>query len=151
MFASPQSILIIDDNPQSGNFIRSIFVRAGYAAHVSATAREAIDYLMGDPDAVAVMVMDLQTIALDTPLRSVLNSRRPDMRFIFLTDSPTPGEVANLGGPYDWPVFPKSFAPGELLIVLKTVLETDIPVSPIPAFDRDTPEQSAAVDALLGV
>ena len=151
MIPKPHSVLIIEENPQTGSFLRSIFVRAGYSAHVSASSREAIDHLMIDPDAISLMILDLRIRDMDMPLQSVLNSRRPDMKFIYLTDSQSPQELEQLTSANLWPIFAKTFAPGELLRVVQWLLEGDNATGLPSELEVSTDDHTANVDALLGV
>jgi two-component system alkaline phosphatase synthesis response regulator PhoP/two-component system response regulator VicR len=119
----PQTILVVDDEPQIARLVELNLARAGYAVRLASDGAEALVKIAEErPDLVVLDVMMPRLDGFETLRRIKADPSTADLRVIMLTARSQDEDVfEGYGRGAHW-YLPKPFEPDELLTVVRLAL-----------------------------
>lgn len=120
--AGPLRILVVDDEPEIGEYLRDLLEAAGHGVALAGNGREALRWL--DQQEFDLLLSDLKMPGLDGPgLLKEVAQRDPGLatRFIAMTGDALGGSAHAFVQDSGLPVLHKPFEPGEVLALVHRV------------------------------
>ncbi len=123
--ASPQTVLIVDDDPIYGAFVSDALSRAGFAGHQVETGAEAIDFAHGERPAAVILDVILPGASGYEICHELREEHGPDLPIVFVSGvrtEPADRVAGLLVGGDDYVV--KPFDPDELIARVRRLVAT---------------------------
>lgn len=131
--ATPQTILVVEDDAAILGLVQSILVEAGFEVLAAGSAKTATRLEAHFSRAIHLLLSDIQMPGMCGPdLAEILKRRRPDMRVMLMSGYP---DGAMLVLNHGWHFIQKPFLPIALLGSITEVLNTEVPDQGTDHFD----------------